>query len=97
MDEHCWQQTNSVGTLSMANTGEPNTGGSQFFVNLAHNKFLDFFNSETTSNHVVFGKVFVGLDVVQHIGCQDTGKSDRPREPIRVKRVSIQGADNDPP
>ena len=41
-DEFEGKLSNDVGTLSMANTGEPNTGGSQIFFNMAHNEFLDY-------------------------------------------------------
>ena len=34
-DENISRDTNDVGTLSMANTGSPNSGGSQFFINVA--------------------------------------------------------------
>ena len=44
-------------TFSMANTGSPNSGGSQFFINTVHNKFLDWFDPSTESQHPVFGKV----------------------------------------
>ena len=47
--------SNEPGTLSMANTGAPNSGGSQFFMNVVHNDFLDFF-SPGESKHPVFGK-----------------------------------------
>jgi cyclophilin family peptidyl-prolyl cis-trans isomerase len=43
-----------MGTLSMANTGEPNTGGSQLFINVADNASLDWF-SGGESKHPVFG------------------------------------------
>ena len=49
--------TNAPRTLSMANTGDPNSGGSQFFINVNHNSFLDWFDSSTDSKHPVFGKV----------------------------------------
>jgi cyclophilin family peptidyl-prolyl cis-trans isomerase len=46
------------GTLSMANTGAPNSGGSQFFINTVHNDFLDWFRPDLgESQHPVFGKV----------------------------------------
>src|SRR6188472_4051575 len=34
--------SNEVGTLSMANAG-PSSGSSQFFINTAHNHYLDWF------------------------------------------------------
>ena len=49
--------TNAPGTLSMANTGAPESGGSQFFINVNDNSFLDWFDKSTESAHPVFGKV----------------------------------------
>jgi cyclophilin family peptidyl-prolyl cis-trans isomerase len=44
----------------MANTGAPNSGGSQFFINTVHNDFLDWWRSDLSeSQHPVFGKVRV--------------------------------------
>lgn len=54
-DEHTARISNEPGTLSMANTGQPNSGGSQFFMNVVHNDFLDWF-SPGESKHPVFGK-----------------------------------------
>ncbi len=34
--------SNTRGTISMANTGQPNSGGSQFFINTVDNTALDF-------------------------------------------------------
>merc|ERR1719201_2909306 len=34
-DENISKDTNAPGTISMANTGRPNSGGSQFFLNVA--------------------------------------------------------------
>ena len=45
--------SNEEGTLSMANSGEPDTGGSQFFINVKDNKHLDWFNGESESFHPV--------------------------------------------
>ena len=58
-DEFTNNNRNDRGTISMANAG-PNTGGSQFFINLVNNNFLD-------SKHPVFGKVVEGMDVVDKI------------------------------
>merc|ERR1711959_889681 len=65
-DENISRDSNAPGTLSMANTGAPNSGGSQFFLNTAHNDFLDWF-SPGESKHPVFGKVTSGMDVVTAI------------------------------
>jgi cyclophilin family peptidyl-prolyl cis-trans isomerase len=59
--------SNEPGTLSMANTGRPNSGGSQFFLNTTHNAFLDWFDRSTPSQHPVFGKVTEGMDVVKKL------------------------------
>merc|ERR1712224_446263 len=55
-DELISRDSNEPGTLSMANTGQANTGGSQFFLNVVHNDFLDWF-SPGESKHPVFGKL----------------------------------------
>ena len=82
--------SNDIGTLSMANTGRPNTGGSQFFINCAHNDYLDWF-TPGPSRHPVFGKITEGLDVVHKIETAKTDPGDRPTTPIQMIRVTIQG------
>merc|ERR1711959_889570 len=61
-DEHISKDSNKPGTLSMANTGQPNSGGSQFFLNVADNNFLDWF-SPGDSKHPVFGAVCSPADL----------------------------------
>ena len=61
-DEHVSEDSNDSGTLSMANTGQPNTGGSQIFMNVNDNDGLDWF-SEGPSQHVVFGHIVSGMDL----------------------------------
>ena len=82
--------SNEPGTLSMANTGEPNSGSCQFFINTAHNDFLDWF-SEGASRHPVFGKVTAGMDVVNKIGKTATDSQDRPTTPVKMIRVTVNG------
>lgn len=55
-------QYHDRGVLSMANTGRPNSGGSQFFIchNRQNTQHLD-------RRHTVFGKVVDGLDIVDQI------------------------------
>merc|ERR1719331_1393771 len=66
-DENISRDSNAPGTLSMANTGMPNSGGSQFFINVNANTFLDWFDGSTPSKHPVFGKVIEGMDIVEGI------------------------------
>jgi cyclophilin family peptidyl-prolyl cis-trans isomerase len=80
--------SNEAGTLSMANTGRPNSGGSQFFVNTVHNSYLDWF-SAGQSKHPVFGKVVEGMDVVNKIGKSPTDRRDRPLTPVQVKQIVV--------
>jgi cyclophilin family peptidyl-prolyl cis-trans isomerase len=90
-DEHPadFKQSNEPGTLSMANTGRPNSGGSQFFINTVHNSYLDWF-SPGASKHPVFGRIHEGMDVVQAIESVRTDGSDRPLEPVEVIRITIE-------
>jgi cyclophilin family peptidyl-prolyl cis-trans isomerase len=83
--------SNEIGTLSMANTGRPNSGSSQFFINTKHNSFLDWF-SPGPSKHPVFGKVIRGMDVVTKIETTATDGGDRPITPVKMIKVTIHGA-----
>lgn len=80
-DEFTANNRNDRGTISMANAG-PNTGGSQFFINLVNNNFLD-------SKHPVFGKVVEGMDVVDKIAKVKTGAGDRPLKDVTIIRAVI--------
>jgi len=87
-DEHAARISNEPGTLSMANTGRPNSGGSQFFVNTVHNSYLDWF-SAGPSKHPVFGKVTEGMDVVHSIERTQTDGRDRPITPVKMNSLTI--------
>jgi len=90
-DEHpaAHKLSNEVGTLSMANTGQPNSGGAQFFINTKHNAFLDYFDSSTPSKHPVFGAITEGMDVVRAIEGTPTDPRDRPKTPVKMIKVTI--------
>ena len=83
-DEFGPANQNNRGTVSMANAG-PKTGGSQFFINLVNNNYLD-------TKHPVFGKVVEGMDVVDKIAKVPTygGQENRPIQNVTiVKAVMI--------
>lgn len=88
-DELVGEFSNEPLTLSMANTGSPNSGGSQIFINTKHNSFLDYFDTSTPSKHPVFGKVVEGEDVVRSIETVQTGPGDKPAEPVVVETIVI--------
>jgi len=82
--------TNTVGTIAMANTGQPNSGGSQFFINTANNINLDFDKQPLTSRHPVFGRVVSGMEVVKQIEGVETGPRDVPAEPVVIESVTLK-------
>merc|ERR1712066_650340 len=88
-DENISRDSNEPGTLSMANTGRPNSGGSQFFLNVANNSNLDSF-SPGKSKHPVFGKITSGYDVVVAISKVPT-RDDNPKTPIKMNKITISG------
>ncbi len=55
-------QYHDRGVLSMANTGRPNSGGSQFFI--CHNRTG---TQHLDRKHTVFGKVYEGIELVDQI------------------------------
>ncbi|UCC33716.1 MAG: peptidylprolyl isomerase, partial [Candidatus Bathyarchaeota archaeon] len=75
-DEFTDHNRNDRGTIAMANSG-PNTGSSQFFINLVDNNYLD-------DAHPVFGRVIEGMEVVDEIGNVDTDEDDRPLQDVKV-------------
>jgi peptidyl-prolyl cis-trans isomerase B (cyclophilin B) len=77
------------GMLSMANTGRPNSGGSQFFITVKHRPHLD-------GSYSLFGRVLEGMDVVDRIALVDRdmhgrhGPRDRPLENVVVSSIRIE-------
>ena len=80
-DEFSNNNQNNRGTISMANAG-PNTGSSQFFINLVNNNFLD-------TKHPVFGKVVEGMDIVDKIAKTQTDSENRPIEEVKIIKAEI--------
>lgn len=81
-DEIHENNKNDKGTIAMANAG-PNTNGSQFFINVENNNYLD-------GRHTVFGKVMQGMDVVDAIVNVETDYQDKPVEDVIINEITIE-------
>jgi len=68
-------------TLAMANAG-PNTNGSQFFINVVDNFFLN-------GKHTVFGKVVKGQAVCEKISTVERDNRDKPKNPVIMTEVRV--------
>lgn len=80
-DEFGKDNQNNRGTIAMANSG-PNTGGSQFFINLVDNNYLD-------TKHPVFGKVVEGMDTVDAIAKAEKDQDDKPLESVVIEDIEV--------
>jgi len=70
------------GRLSMANTGQPNTDGSQFFLTFQPTPWLD-------GKHTIFGQVVEGLDVLQKLEAAGS-QGGQTSEPLKMTKVTIE-------
>lgn len=71
------------GVISMARTMIPNSAGSQFFIMHKDSPHLD-------GAYAAFGRVIDGMETVDEIAATKTGMYDRPVEPQRMKRVTVE-------
>ncbi len=83
---------NTRGTLAMARTSDPDSATSQFFINVADNKFLN--RSPGNPGYAVFGKVVKGMDVVDRIVQVPTSNygmhQNVPKQPIKIVDIKIK-------
>jgi len=59
--------SNTMGTLAMARTSDPNSATSQFFVNLVDNSSSLDYKDSSNPGYAVFGSVVSGMDVINQI------------------------------
>ena len=75
------------GSLSMANTGLPNTGGSQFFLMFRPSGPAAGFN--LNGKHTVFGRVIDGIDVLARIQRIDPEKPEPGAKPDKIVEAKV--------
>ncbi len=85
---------NLRGTLAMARTGDPHSAGSQFFINVADNYFLNHRGKSIEGwGYAVFGQVVEGMEVADAIVSVPRGDygphQDVPLEPVVMKKVTV--------
>ncbi|HXH76262.1 MAG TPA: peptidylprolyl isomerase [Bacteriovoracaceae bacterium] len=83
---------NSVGTIAMARTSDPNSATSQFFINVSNNSSLNYTGPGPSAiGYAVFGKVINGMHIVERIKAVKTGTisgySDVPMDPVIIKSI----------
>ena len=81
------------GTVALANTGAPNSGGSQFFIVLSDTAF-----PAGTTSYAIFGNVTSGIDIADRISLVPTGgepdqaaggTTSMPGEPIVITSTIV--------
>jgi peptidylprolyl isomerase len=85
-DEIGTNNHNYNGTIAMANTGQPDSASSQFFINVMDNNTrYESFDTDYT----VFGNVVSGMDVVMAISQVSTDSNDKPVEDVTLIGAAI--------
>lgn len=80
--------SNRRGTVGLARTGNPHSGTSQFYVNLADNAALD--PQPSRWGYAVFGRVIEGMSVVDNIGAVATGERGEFESDVPLKAIVIE-------
>ncbi len=70
--------------VAMANSGQPDSNGSQLFIDLAD---LD---GQLARSYTIFGKVVAGTEVIGAMGAMATSAGDVPVQPIIISSVAIE-------
>ena len=73
----------------MANTGQPNSGGSQFFINTVHNDFLDWWRRPVPVAAPRVRQGHLRMDVVNKIGKTRCDHNDNPIKPVMMNSITI--------
>ncbi|MEM7543270.1 MAG: peptidylprolyl isomerase [Pseudomonadota bacterium] len=78
---------NEKGTVAMARTSDPHSATSQFFINVARHKMLDYRGDQAPNlwGYAVFGKIRAGWEIVAKIESVPVGSEflGEPKRPMR--------------
>jgi len=81
---------NVRGSVALARTEDPNSGGVQFYINVRDNPALDFKEKTVEGwGYCVFGKVTAGMDVVDAINALQTRPDEQPIQPVVITRAFV--------
>jgi peptidyl-prolyl cis-trans isomerase A (cyclophilin A) len=90
--------SNLRGTVAVARGADPNSGTSQFFINLVDDRRLDYVGNQNglTWGYTVFAKVVKGMDVVDKIAslptrAQGPFAADVPNPLVVIQSVDVVG------
>lgn len=82
---------NVRGAVALARTVDPQSGGTQFFINVVDNPRLDFKAKSIEGwGYCVFGRVKEGMDVADSIAAVRTRPDDVPVEPVVIKSMYVE-------
>ena len=79
------QTLHKRGIVSMARAADPNSASSQFFIVVKDSPFLDH-------QYSAFGEVVSGMEVADKIAAVPRNPSDRPNQPVHIKKVALSQA-----
>ena len=79
--------SNKRATIAMARTSNVNSATRQFFINHKDNQFLDAKGAKY--GYTVFGKVTLGMDVVDKIANVRTASADKPVKDVVIKSITL--------
>lgn len=88
-DEFTQRISNTRMTVAMANQGKYNSGGSQFFINMNDNSYLDWYNDRTKAKHPVFARITDGWNVILRISLVERDEKDLPIDPVRLISITM--------
>ncbi len=83
--------SNERGTIAMARTNQPHSATRQFFINHKDNAFLDAQGSRW--GYAVFGRVTLGMDVVDKIANVKTGGADKPVQAVIINSITLNAGE----